>query len=138
MTTNRAKKEIKTDFLNVLGVLILAASPLKDQLQQLADKQRGKLLNSIDPDVLELYTGGRDVITSLADQLIKADDLEQVAKVLKVVQGITQGVMYEYEDPNDEAVSQAIKDLLLSECHLNVDNVTIARLISTVRGLNLL
>ncbi|CCH01761.1 hypothetical protein FAES_3754 [Fibrella aestuarina BUZ 2] len=136
MNTSRTEKEKKADFLNQFALFILSDSPLKSNLHKYAEGQRGKLLAQLTPEQRSIYLKAKQILVSLADKLAKANDVDRIAKVLSVVQSIGEGDVWEYANPNDEAISKGVKDLLFEECNLILDNDTTARLISIVRGVN--
>jgi len=95
------QRAIVSAHLQELAILMLAGTSIKGAIKTGIDQSRGRILADLKPEERELYLASRDVIMEFGRQLGSCQDLDTLAKVLQIVQGITTGNVYEYEEVKD-------------------------------------
>ncbi|GAB3990461.1 hypothetical protein GCM10028807_17680 [Spirosoma daeguense] len=103
VTPANKNKVILNTHLQELALLILAELPIKGIISEAANKSRGRILADLrNNDERQLYLASRDVILEFGRQLAKCESPEMLAKVLQIIQGITEGSVVEYNEVKDQ------------------------------------
>ena len=108
LTDKEKEKLVLNTHLQELALMILGGLPIKHPIQKAADKSRGLILASLKPAERELYLASRNVMLEFGKQLAGCQSLEMLAKVLQIVQGISQGRVVEYEAVKDQLIDEPL------------------------------